>query len=117
MPEEDFLETEPATKTLPSMPLILFGVILLLIGILGGLLWWGTQIINTAPEANPVPTATRPTPEENNEPESNNAEADVQIINTVSSSDQVEAIMADIESTDIETLDKELTTIDNELGL
>lgn len=116
MPEDAFLETDATTKTIPILPFVLVGVILLLVGILGGILWWGSEILNSKESANVTPTAQRPTAEENNEPESNNAEADVQIIRTFSSSDSVGAIEADVSATDIENLDQGIQDIDTELN-
>lgn len=115
MPEDTILTTDVTTKTIPAMPLVLFGLILILIGILGGLLWWGLQLLNDQSAAQ-VPTATRPTAEENNEPESTNAEAEVETSAVLSPSDELPAIENDLRGTSIETLDTELIAIDNLLS-
>lgn len=52
----------------------------------------------------------------NNEPETPRATADVQILETMSPSDELSAIVADIESTKLDTLDTEMSTIDAELS-
>ena len=88
-------------------------LIVLLILVLGGL-YMMSESLFTTPTVAPTPIE-RPTAEENNEPESNNAEADVQALQTVSTSDTLDAIEADVESTDLEELDAELNAIDAEL--
>lgn len=71
---------------------------------------------STPPPANNT-TTTRPTPETNREPESPTAYAEVQSLNTLSPSDELSAIEADLKSTNLDTLDKEMVIIENELGL
>ncbi len=117
LPEENFLSTEPTTKKVSGKPILLVGIILILIGILGGLLWWGSEFIELPESFTPVSVSIRPTAEENDEPESNNAEADVQIIRTVSPSSDPAAIEADLVGSNIEALDSDLQTIDSILGL
>ena len=116
MPQDGFVESEPETKQIPLMPIILFGVILILIGILGALLWWGSQFLTGPEVASPTPVATRPTAAENNEPESTNAEADLTVIQALSTSDEITAIEADLFGTDIEGLDPEITTLNQIFG-
>lgn len=113
MPEENFLNNEPAEKTTRTLPIVLIVIILLLLLVLGGLIWWGKELIKPAPPAEIIPTVTRPTPEENNEPESTNAEADVAAILTTSSSTELPDIQADLEATDLAIITKELIQIDN----
>ena len=117
LPDENFIDAEPTTKSLPLMPIILFGAILLLIGILGALLWWGSTFFTLPTVASPEPVATRPTAEQNNEPESANAEANVQVLDTLSTSNELPAIKADLFGTTIEGIDSEITAIDQALGL
>lgn len=81
----------------------------LLVLILGGLYIWGSMLTKDA-EPGTIPRQI-----ENNEPETPRAEADTQILNTVSSSDDIDAIEADLESTDLDSLDAELDEIDREL--
>ena len=52
----------------------------------------------------------------NNEPETPRADADIQILKTVSGSDDLAAIEADLGSTNIDELDKELPLIENDLA-
>lgn len=92
--------------------LIIGGLILALILIAAGLFYWYTvmqqQVI---PAAAPI----RPTAESNNEPESTTAEAQTQSLSVMSTSDELPAIEADLESTDLDSLELELTQIDSEL--
>lgn len=93
--------------------LILGLLIVLLVLILGGLyLWYSTAFMPT-----PIgqPEGERFVPEMPNEPEMQNAEAEVQKLNTVSTSNEIEAIEADIESTDLDQMDAELNAIEAEL--
>lgn len=104
------IEEKPAVR---GPVILLLGVLLL--AVLIGLVWWfmnltGNQAVNTAPT--PI---QRPTAAENNEPESTTAEAQTDNLGVVSSSDEIAAIEADIEATDIEALDAELGAIEAEL--
>lgn len=114
MPEEfDDVPAEDQSSSV-VVPVILIGLIFILIGILVGLYFWGQTLKEQAPEE--VPTATRPTAEENNEPESTNAEADVQTFQAMSTSDEIDAIENDIESTNLDSLSAELNDIEAELN-
>lgn len=85
----------------------ILGVLILILAlVLGGLFLWGSMLANKAPE--PLP------PIVNNEPETPRAEADVHILETMSPSDDLGAIEADIESTNLDLLDQDLQAIDNE---
>jgi len=114
MPENTTPLYETEEKSAVSAPVILvLGI--LLIAVLAGLFLWFNSLNNT-PEA-PVPTPIeRPTPEENNEPESTTAEAQTDNLEVVSTSDEIAAIEADLEATDIEALDAELEAIEAELN-
>lgn len=112
MPEQNFgpAPEEPHSSTLGA---ILVALIVILLLILGGLYLWGSILQNDpGPE---LPDPVRPTAEENNEPESTNAEADVSNYEAVSTSDEIDAIEADLESTDMEALDAEMMAIEAEL--
>jgi len=95
-------------------PVILFIGILLLAILVGLVLWFMSMQNNNTPEPAPA-LDTRPTPEENNEPESTTAEAQTDNLETVSTSDEISAIEADLEATDLEALDAELNAIEAEL--
>ncbi len=108
-------QSEAATE--PEKPshlgAVLGVLIVILVLILGGLYLWGTtlnQDMNVLTEP-----ATRPTAEENNEPESTKAEAEVETMQVLSTSDEINAIEADLDNTDLEDLDSELTSIEAEL--
>jgi hypothetical protein len=57
----------------------------------------------------------RPTAEQNNEPESSTAEARTEIMNVVSTSDELSTIEADAKSTNLEDLNSEISPIETEL--
>lgn len=64
--------------------------------------------------ATPIPL--RPTPEMNKEPESPTAYAQVDSLNTISTSDELGAIEADLESTNLDSLLFETIAIEAELN-
>lgn len=113
MPENTDAQSGPqAEPSVVNGPLLLFLTILLII-ILGGMYYW----FGTLPTDNTdiSPTIERPTAEENNEPESTTAEAQVETMQAVSTSDEITAIEADIEATNLDSLDTEMNAIDAEL--
>lgn len=115
MPESAVPETPNATgEEKSSMGFVIAILAILLIAILAGLFYWYTLIMQQANTPAPAP-ATRPTAEENNEPESTTAEVETEAMNVVSTSDELSVIEADIESTDLDSLDAELQAIDAEL--
>ena len=88
-------------------------VFIIVISILIGGVYWYIQthkpeIITTIP--------TRPTPETNKEPESPTAYAQVDSLNTISTSDELGAIEAYLESTNLDSLTREFNAIEAELG-
>jgi len=87
---------------------ILGVLIVVLVLILAGLYLWGATLSEKQEQ-------TVPRQIENNEPETVRAEADAQILDTVSTSDELGSIEADLESTSIDGLDAELDEIDREL--
>ena len=111
MPEEQF-GNFTSEETSSHLGIILGVLIVVLMLILGGLYLWSTTLQQEVP---PImnPSNQLPTAQENNEPESNNAEADVQTLETLSTSDEIDAMNADIESTNTQTLDADLIILDN----
>lgn len=89
---------------------ILGVLIIMLVLILGGLYLWGAMIAQNENGA----LVERVIP--NNEPETPRATADGQIMGTVSSSDELGAIEADLASTNLDSLDAELNQVETELG-
>ena len=87
---------------------ILGALILLVVLILGGLFLWGGMLVKKAP-------ASEERTISNNEPETPRAEADQQILETLSPSDDLGAIEADLNSTNLDSIDGDLNTIDAEL--
>jgi len=113
MPENT--DAQPEVRESSSVvngPLLLI-LTLLLVFILGGMYYWFNSLNSPVPVTTPV--VERPTAEENNEPESTTAEAQVETMQAVSTSDEISAIEADLEATDLDSLDAELNAIDAEL--
>lgn len=111
MPEETFGQTSAQNSS--ALGVILAVLIVILVLLLGGLYLWGTTLQIDKPAYTPPPA--RPTAEENNEPESTRAEANVQALETVSTSDELGAIEADLGSTDLDSFESELNAIESAL--
>lgn len=92
---------------------ILMLLIVLLIAVLFGMFYWFTMIGKDTPVT--TIDSLRPTAEENNEPESTTAEAQVEALGIVSTSDEIPAIEADVESTNLDSLEAELDAIEAEI--
>lgn len=99
---ESYLEK----KLHPHVGPILGVIAIMLVLILAGLYIWGGMLTEQ--------TVVVPEPIVNNEPETPRAEADIQILKTLSPSDELSAIEADLFSTDSNSLDTDLNTIDVE---
>jgi hypothetical protein len=91
---------------------IIAGLFVALGLILAGIFYWYSM--DTAPLATPI-TPERPTAEMNKEPESPTATAQVESYGAMSTSDELDAIEADLEGTNLDALDSELMQIDAEL--
>lgn len=115
MPNNGFktMETEHHGK----LGLILGLLILALVLILAGLYLWYTNAFEQATSPIQQAEPIREVPEMPNDPETANADATVQQLDTVSPSNDLDSIVADVESTNLETLDAELNAIDAELGI
>ena len=101
----------PVAPRLLSAPIIIL-LFLILIAILAGFYYWYTLVMQDQLVSN---ANTRPTAEENNEPESTTAEARTGLMDVVSTSDELEAIAADAQSTNLEDLTSEITPIETDL--
>jgi len=112
MPTEVAVAPAQENKNILNSTIILLLFIILVV-ILGGLYYW-YSIVKSTPIIQP--TSNRPTAEQNNEPESTNAEAQTQALDVVSTSDELGAIEADVSSTNLDNLDAELNALDNELN-
>lgn len=114
MPEENFGMSRQQVPT--SYFGLLLGILIVFLAcILVGLYLWAQMLQkNTAPVV--IDESPRPTAEENNEPESTNAEADVQVFETLSTSDEISAIEADLDSTNTDTFDSDLTAIEEAIA-
>ena len=91
---------------------ILILLIILLLAILGGMYRWFVILDKDVPI---IPNSLRPSALQNNEPESTTAEARVEAYGVVSTSDEIPAIEADIEGTNLDDLEGELDAIEAEL--
>lgn len=109
----DGTEPLPANRNERTIVLVLVLLVAALLLILGGLFLWYQAAFS--PEVVIEPSEERFVPDMPNEPEMPNAMADIQKLNTVSSSDDLGAIEADLLSTDLETLESEVTSIESEL--
>lgn len=109
--EETVEKEEPST--LINGPLLLMLTVLLIL-ILGAMYFWFGTLATTAPTP-ATQTTERPTVDENNEPESTTAEAQAETMLTTSTSDEISAIEADIEATDLEGLNAEMLAIEAEM--
>lgn len=112
MPDQAFGTASGSQNKPSALGPILAVLIVVLILLLGALYLWSTMLAEPPIDTGAI---TRPTAEENNEPESTTAEANVQAIETVSTSDEITALEADIESTDLDEIDAELNAIESEL--
>ncbi len=84
-------------------------LITILAVLLSGLYLWNALLPEKGPEPSPFVVPS------NKEPETPRADADIQILHTVSNSDEIASIEADLESTNLDSLDKELDLIENDL--
>lgn len=114
MPEEDF-GTVSSENDSSYLVFILVALIIILILLLGGLYLWGSTFNQAAPA--PAISNDRPTAQENREPESNNARADVETAAAMSNSTNLSAIEADLDSTNLDDLDADIIDIEAELGV
>lgn len=111
MPEGDVsIPDAVGKKNALTGPIILL-LIFVLVLLLGGMIWWYFETINEPV----VPTATRPTAEENNEPESTTAEARVETTQALSTSDNLSVIEADLAGTEEVALESEFAAIESVL--
>ena len=102
----------PVRQSVLSLPIIII-LFLLLSAILSGFYYWYTIVMK---EASLIPVTTRPTNEQNNEPESTTAEARTGVLDVVSTSDELSAISADVMSTNLDDLENEVPAIETELN-
>lgn len=114
--EKTRLQSEPGTTiTAPqSITGLLIGLGILITAVLfiGSYIWLSFQHTQQTIAVTP----TRPTAAENNEPESTTAEAQVETLNIVSTSDELGAITADLEATRIQDTAADFAAIEAELN-
>jgi cytoskeletal protein RodZ len=102
--------TTESNQSLVNGPILIL-LFAILVAILGGIYYWYTIVMSTP--VTPIPT--RPTAAMNNEPESATAEARTDTTSVVSTSDELDAITADVESLNLEDIETNITAIDTEL--
>jgi cytoskeletal protein RodZ len=111
IPSTAIPKSEPVKNTSLVNGQILLLLLAILVALLGGIYYWYTILMST-----PVlETSTRPSVEENNEPESQTAEARTSATDVVSTSDELDAIAADLQSTEFTTFNETLTAVETEL--
>ncbi len=90
----------------------ILGVLLILLVIVAaGLYLWGATLFEEgATTEQQIPMIP------NNEPETPRAEADQQILETLSPSNEIDAIEADVLSTNLDSIDADLNTVEQELN-
>lgn len=111
MPTQSINPNRLGGKSESSKGIFIVLLFIALAVILIGLFYW-YQSDSVIP---PPPSASRPTAEMNKEPETTNATAQVESLSALSTSDEILAIEADIESTNLDSLEAELGQIDAEL--
>ncbi len=84
-------------------------LLLLLVVVAAGLYLWGAELQKD------VANQEAPRDIINNEPETPRAEADIQILETLSTSNEIGAIEADIMSTNLDTLDADIAAVEQEM--
>lgn len=105
MPGEIFDDSQPHTARW-----LLIALVFVLAAILIGLIVW---MLSMQSQPAPVtPSATRPSAEENNEPESTTAEAAVDTLQAMSPSTEISSIEADLNATFINELDGDFADIE-----
>jgi cytoskeletal protein RodZ len=112
IPEAMQIPSEPTPSAGIMNGPILILLVAILLALLGGIYYWYTIVMSTPITATP----TRPTADMNSEPESTTAEARTAATDVVSTSDDLDAIGADIESTKLEDIDEGFAAIESELG-
>jgi hypothetical protein len=111
-------ETETKTATTPPFSVqhhahvgpLLGILVIVVVLIFSGLYLWGAML---GKESGTREFTPRTLP--NNEPETTRAVTDQDILKTMSPSNEIDALYADIESTNLDTLDSELDQIEAEL--
>lgn len=95
---------KPITHNGPTLAIL----IIILIVILGGMYLWGGMLGEQPAEVTPLL---------NNEPETPRAKTDVEILGTLSPSDELGAIEADIQNTNLDSVESDMNTIDAEINI
>lgn len=108
----------PPIRPVDQQELSVRGRRITLFVLLGALLLAGTGLFfwitgpSTTSTADPITTSQRPSWEQNQEPETPTAQAEVRGLSAVSSSHELSAIAADLESTRLRNLNAEFNAIE-----
>ena len=90
----------------------ILGILLILLVIVAvGLYLWGASLVEQKPVTTPI-VENIP----NNEPETPRAEADMQIFGTLSPSNELSTIDADVSSTNLDSLGSDLKVLEQEVA-
>jgi len=107
---QDTMHTPDGYTNVPTRNGPILGIlIIVLVIIFGGLYLWGTMLTSQDNDGQTVI--------ENNEPETPRAQTDIEILNTMSPSDELDAIEADLANTDVESLNPDLDALDIEITM
>lgn len=113
----DVVATPPQneTSTFSSFGPLIALLIIIFVVILGGLYLWGSML--TVEDLAPAPQASQ-TLEQRLPlaPEVSQTNTDIQMLGTISTSDDISAIDADIENTKLDALDSELSPMESEVN-
>lgn len=113
VPEATHIQSDPGGDWGKHLVIVLSVAITVTLLALAGLYLYDRFMIT--PDAAELGAPARPTAAENQEPESPTARAEVDTMEALSPSDNLSTIITDLENTDLDNLDAELNTIDNEL--
>lgn len=110
--DQEYTTSIDSIEHASHLRVMLIVLVVVLILMVVGLFLWNHVITQDGQEKE----RNSPRTIENNEPEALRADTDTQILNTVSTSDTIDAIEADLKSTNLDNLDQELTEIGQELN-
>lgn len=116
MPEEQFGE-ENAKPNTPYLGIVLGILILILLAVLGGLYMWSKVLLQDS-KHQPIPSISdevQQTVPESTEPVNDAQQVDEEVLPPLSTSDEIGALEADLDNTNLDEIDAELESIEAEL--
>lgn len=121
IPDEEMKMPE-SPRQLNSSPNVTGSHLLIIVGIAIGAallvlagLYAYDRFVPSSETAAEITSPSRPTPAENQEPESDTARAEVNTMQALSPSDQLPSIITDLENTRLDAIDTEINAIEDEL--